>query len=105
MHAVWLYCRAKMMFSERREVKLSLIHSANVMVGKEKVCLRLFLKGRALLLERELVQADGSTFVHSMLLDNESILFEYAAADPYFRQLEMHYSAIQGKVSSREQWG
>lgn len=79
---------------------MSLVYSSNVVVGKEKVCLRLYSKGRVLMLERELIQADGASFVHSMLLDDATLLLEYSAADPYYRQLELHYSAIQDKISA-----
>ncbi|PCE34274.1 hypothetical protein BZL54_01530 [Burkholderia ubonensis subsp. mesacidophila] len=74
------------------------LYEAEVIVGKERISLRLISFNVATVLERKLVHADGTSFVHSLLLDTEAVLFDYQTADPYFMQLERHYSFVREKI-------
>lgn len=64
-------------------------------VGRERVRLVLIQSTDGWVIERTLIQADGSRFMHSVLIDSSATLFEYMVADPYFTQLEPHYTRIQ----------
>ncbi|MDO3524981.1 hypothetical protein ACNRBS_06275 [Ralstonia pseudosolanacearum] len=77
----------------------NLVYEAEVTIGRERVSLRFLILDALMLLERELTQADGSTFMHSIWVDGGSTLFDYMTADPYFMQLERHYGLIQEKMS------
>lgn len=74
-------------------------HDALMQVGKERVRLVLIQSMDDWVIERTLIQADGSRFVHSVLIDSPAALFEYMVADPYFPQLEPHYSRMQQFVT------
>lgn len=71
---------------------------AEVMVGRERVSVRLLVRGALMLLERELIQADNTSFIHSVSVDVHAAAYDYLTADPYFAQLERHYSVIQEKI-------
>ncbi|CAB3798384.1 hypothetical protein LMG27177_04455 [Paraburkholderia fynbosensis] len=60
--------------------------------------MRLLVRGALILLERELIQADDTSFIHSVLVDAQAAAYDYLTADPYFAELERHYSAIQEKI-------
>ncbi|MDO5102096.1 MAG: hypothetical protein Q4D91_04250 [Lautropia sp.] len=73
-------------------------HDTETPVGRERVRLVLIQSADGWVIERTLIQADGSRFVHSVLIDSPAMLFEYMVADPYFTQLEPHYTNIQQLV-------
>lgn len=75
-----------------------LVYEVDLIIGRERVALRLLVFDTLMLLERELTQADGATFTHSIWVDEITGLFNYVTADPYFMQLEWHYSVIQERV-------
>lgn len=74
------------------------VFEAAVVVGRERVCVRLLSRESALMLERELIQADGTSFVHAIAAETQASIYEYMTADPYFMQLERHYGMIQEKI-------
>ncbi|NML97197.1 hypothetical protein HHL24_04395 [Paraburkholderia sp. RP-4-7] len=74
------------------------VYAAEVAVGRERVSVRLLVREALMLLERELIQADGTCFIHSVSVDVHATTYDYLTADPYFAQLERHYSAIQEKI-------
>jgi hypothetical protein len=74
------------------------VYAAEVAVGRQRVNVRLLARGALMLLERELIQADGTSFIHSVPVDAHAAVYDYLTADPYFAQLERHYSAIQEKI-------
>lgn len=73
-------------------------YEVEVVIGCERVVLRLVALDALMLLERQLTQADGSAFTHSIWVDSGATLSAYITADPYFMQLERHYNVIQEKV-------
>ena len=75
-----------------------IVYAAEVVVGRERVNVRLLVREALVLLERELIQADGTSFIHSIWVDAHTTVYDYLTADPYFAQLERHYSAIQEKI-------
>jgi hypothetical protein len=78
--------------------RVTVVYAAEVAVGRERVSVRLLVRDALILLERELIQADGTSFIHSVLVDAHAAVYDYLTADPYFAQLERHYSAIQAKI-------
>ncbi|MFM0731143.1 hypothetical protein PQQ52_11710 [Paraburkholderia sediminicola] len=76
----------------------TIVYAAEVVVGRERVSVKLLVRGALILLERELIQADDTSFIHSVLVDAHAAAYDYLTADPYFAQLERHYSAIQEKI-------
>jgi hypothetical protein len=76
----------------------SVVYAAQVAVGRERVSVRLLARETRMFLERELIQADGTSFIHSVPVDAHAAVYDYLTADPYFAQLERHYSAIQEKI-------
>jgi hypothetical protein len=78
--------------------RITVVYAAEVAVGRERVSVRLLVREALILLERELIQADGTSFIHSVSVDAHAALYDYLTADPYFAQLERHYSAIQEKI-------
>ena len=74
------------------------VYAAEVAVGRERVSVRLLVHEALMLLEREVIQADGTSFIHSVSVDAHATVYDYLTADPYFAQLERHYSAIQEKI-------
>jgi hypothetical protein len=79
------------------------VYDADVTIGRERVGVRLLARDVHTVLERRLVQADGTVFVHSIFLDADTVIYDYSTADPYFMQLERHYCAIQEKLRELEE--
>lgn len=79
-----------------------IVYAGEVAVGRERVSVRLLVREALMLLERELIQADGTSFIHSVSVDDNAAVYDYLTADPYFTQLERHYSAIQEKIRRLE---
>jgi hypothetical protein len=77
------------------------VYAAEVAVGRERVSVRLVVREALMLVERELIQADGTSFIHSVSVGAHAAAYDYFTADPYFAQLERHYSAIQEKIRQR----
>lgn len=75
----------------------TVIFEGDALIVRERVRVRLALWGSRVFLERELTQADGTSFVHSLAIDTEPELYDYITADPYFQQLRRHYNMVQEK--------
>jgi len=75
-----------------------IVFEAAVVVGRERVSVRLLSREKEVMLERELIQADGTSFVHAMVVETQASIYEYITADPYFMHLERHYAVIQEKI-------
>jgi hypothetical protein len=76
----------------------TIVYEAEVAIGRERVSIRLLVQGPLILIERELTQADGTSFTHSISVDGDTVVYDYLTADPYFMQLERHYSVVQEKI-------
>ena len=74
------------------------VYEVEIAIGRERVSLRLLTLEALILLERELTQADGTSFTHSISVDSDTVVYDYITADPYFLQLERHYSAVQERI-------
>jgi len=79
------------------DTQAAVIFNSGASIVRENVTLRLIYCNARFVLERELRQGDGTSFVHILPLSNEEELYDYATADPYYRDLEHCYATVLQK--------